>query len=110
MGLLQEANERNEQLMVQLGQWKTDYAVLRGDYLALKYGQLCSSCQLQRLSMRDGECVEVTCSNCQHKEAGLKKLLEAEEEKSRFWQGCYESVLEKHYGQGNVDGTDGGLQ
>ena len=112
MGLLQEANERNEQLMGQLGKWKTDYAALRNDYLALKYGQLCSSCQLQRLSMRDGECLEVTCNPCRHKEVGLKKLLEEEEGKSRFWQECYESVLSKYYGgcQGNVDGADGGLQ
>ena len=111
MGLLQEANERNEQLMVQLEQWKTDYATLRRDYLALKYGQLCSTCQLQRLSMRDGECVEVTCSQCRPHEAGLKRLLEEEEGKSRFWQGCYESVLSKYYGcQGDVDGADGGLQ
>ena len=106
MGLLQEANARNDQLRGQLGQWKTDYAALHHDYLALKYGQLCSSCQLQRLSMRDGECLEVTCNQCRHKEAGLKTLLEEEEGKSRFWQTCYETLLSKYYDcPGNDDGA-----
>ena len=111
MGLLKTANARNDRLMEQLAQWKTEYARLRSDHLALKYGQLCSDCQLQRLALRDGEGLEVACNTCRDRETGLKQLLDAEEAKSRFWQGCYEWVLAQQYGvgQGDVDGADGGL-
>ena len=111
MGLLQTANARNDRLMEQLAQWKTAYATLREDHLALKYGQLCSDCQLQRLSLRDSEGLEVSCHTCRDRETGLKRSLDAEEAKSRFWQGCYEALLAQRYGvcQGDVDGADGGL-
>ena len=99
MRLLQSANARNEQLSHSLSRWKTDYANLRADFLTLKYGKLCSTCQLQRLSMRGGEGHEVTCSQ-----------LEEAEDKARYWQRCYESLLAVHYGEGNDDGPDVGLQ
>ena len=110
MRLLQSANARNEQLSHSLSRWKTDYANLRANFFTLKYGKLCSTCQLQRLSMRDGEGHEVTCSQCRKKETGLQKLLEEAEDKARYWQRCYESLLAVHYGEGNDDGPDVGLQ
>ena len=103
VSLLQDANERNDCLKDTISKWKRDYNLVRDELLALKYGQLCASCQLQRLSLRDGECLEVTCNTC-------KTEKNETDDKARYWQRCYESLLSVHYGQGDVDGTDLGLQ
>ena len=104
VSLLHDANERNVCLKETISKWKRDYHLVRDELLALKYGQLCVSCQLQRLSLRDGECLEVTCTTCSKTE---KKETD---DKARYWQRCYESLLAVHYGGGNDDGTDLGLQ
>ena len=104
VSLLQDANERNACLKDTISKWKRDYNLVRDELLALKYGQLCVSCQLQRLSLRDGECLEVTCTTCSKKEKNET------DDKARYWQRCYESLLAVHYGGGNDDGTDFGLQ
>ena len=103
MSLLQDANERNTRLLDTILKWKRDYELVRDDLLALKYGQMCAACQLQRLLLRDGECLEVTCNSC-------KTETNEAEDKARYWQRCYESLLAVHYGQGDDDGTDHGLQ
>ena len=110
MSLLQVANDRNVQLLQSLSHWKQDYALLRAELLALKYDRLCFACQLQRLSTRDGECFEVACSKCGANQSRLTKLREEAEDKARYWQWCYESLLPVHYGDGDDDGTDVGLQ
>ena len=83
-----------------------DYDLLRDELMALKYRQWCASCQLRRLS--DGEVP--SCPSCRSKEKSLKALLEEAENEARYWQRCYETLLEVHYGQGNDDGTHVGLQ
>ena len=103
MSLLQDANERNACLLETVANWKRHHAAVRDELLALKYGQMCTACQLQRLSLRDGECLEVTCKGC-------KTAKNETDDKARYWQRCYESLLSVHYGQGDVDGTDLGLQ
>ena len=104
VSLLQDANERNTCLKDTISKWKRDYNLVRDELLALKYGQLCTSCQLQRLPLRDGECLEVTCTTCSKAEKNET------DDKARYWQRCYESLLAVHYGGGNDDGTDLGLQ
>ena len=103
MSLLQDANERNTCLLDTVSKWKRDYQLVRDELLALKYGQMCAACQLQRLSLRDGECLEVTCKSC-------KTDTNEAEDRARYWQRCYESLLAVHYGEGDDDGTDDGLQ
>ena len=112
MSLLQAANDRNANLLTSVSRWKRDYANLRDELLALKYRRLCAACQLQRLSLRDGECLEVTCTKCKAADqSNLAKLRDEADDKARYWQRCYESsLLAVHYGEGNDDGTDLGLQ
>ena len=110
MALLQSANDRNNQLLASVSRWKKDYALVRDELLALKYRRLCAACQLQRLSLRDGECLELTCTRCDADQTNLAKLRDKAEDKARHWQRCYESLLAVHYGEGDDDGTDLGLQ
>ena len=104
--LLQEANMKNDALVAQIERQRKEYAVLRDEVTALKYRRWCSQCQLRRLS--DGEVP--SCPTCSKKEKTLQTLLEESENKVRYWQRCYETLLEVHYGGGNDDGTHGGLQ
>ena len=108
MSLLQTANDRNANLLTSVSRWKRDYANVRDELLALKYQRLCAACQLQRLSLRDG--LEVTCKQCDADQTNLIKLRDEADDKARYWQRCYESLLAVHYGEGNDDGTDLGLQ
>ena len=110
MRLLQEANTRNDLLGQQLIKWKKDYKALHGDYLALKYGQLCKDCQLKHLTAPEGRTLEVTCADCNQGQIGTAKLLEQAETRCRYWQSCYETLLEQHYGTRSDDGTDKGLR
>ena len=110
MSLLQAANDRNAYLLTSVSRWKRDYANVRDELLALKYQRLSAACQLQRLSLRDGECLEVTCNKCEVGKSNLMKLRDEADDKARYWQRCYESLLAVHYGEGNDDGTDLGLQ
>ena len=110
MSLLQAANDRNANLLSSVSRWKRDYANVRDELLALKYRRLCAACQLQRLFLRDGECLEVTCNKCDTDQTNLTKLRDEADDKARYWQRCYESLLAVHYGEGNDDGTDLGLQ
>ena len=110
MSLLQDANDRNAALRTTVSRWKRDYDLLRDELLALKYGRLCAACQLQRLSLRDGECLEVTCTRCKTVETHLTKSRDEADDKARYWQRCYESLLAVHYGDGDDDGTNVGLR
>ena len=101
MQLLQDANERCHTLLTTVSRLRKDNEMIRSDLVAIKYANLCATCQMQRLSARDGEGHEVTCS---------QKLLEEADDKARYWQRCYESLLAVHYGEGNDDGTRDGLQ
>ena len=109
MALLQDANERNNQLLDTVSKWKKDYALVRDELLALKYRRLCTACQLQRLSLRDGQCLEVTCTTCDTDRTNLLQARNEADDKARYWQRCYESLLEVHYGQRDDDGADGRL-
>ena len=107
MALLQAANERNNQLLDTVSKWKKDHALVRDELLALKYRRLCAACQLQRLSLRDGECLELTCNRCDDDD--LAKLRDEADDKARYWQRFYESLLAVHYGDGDDDGARLGL-
>ena len=105
MQLLQDANERCHTLLTTVSQLQKDNEMLRSDLVALKYANLCAACQMQRLSLRDGECLEVTCKECDADQTNLIKLRDEADDKARYWQRCYESLLVVHYGEGNDDGT-----
>ena len=83
MALLQSANDRNNQLLTNVSRWKKDYALVRDELLALKYRRLCAACQLQRLSLRDGECLELTCTQCDEDRSNLAKLRDEADDKAR---------------------------
>ena len=87
-----------------------DYKALHRDYLALKYGQLCQDCQLKHLKAPEGQTLEVTCVDCNKHRIGMAKLLEQAETRCRYWQSCYETLLEQHYGTRSDDGTHKGLR
>ena len=109
MALLQDANERNNQLLETVSKWKKEHVLVRDELLALKYRRLYAACQMQRLSLRDGECLQVTCTECNVDQTNLLKARDEADDKARYWQRCYESLLEVHYGQRDDDGADGRL-
>ena len=101
---LQAGNRRRDDLERQLKDLKKAHESLQRDYQTLKYGLLCPACQL-RLSSTQGGCVEDPCPTCQ--DLGVHWQARHAEQRKRaiYWQRCYESLLDIHYGQGNVDGA-----
>ena len=101
---LQISNRRGDDLENQLGDLKKAHETLQRDYQTLKYGLLFSECQL-RLSSTQGGCVESKCVTCQEIGEHWKARHTEQQKRAIYWQRCYESLLEIHYGQGNVDGA-----
>ena len=97
VGSLRESNKRADQ-------WKDDYQdllrkynTLHHDHMALKYGDLCPSCQLLSDATPPGKTI-TPCRSCgegkQTKES-LRIELEKEREQTRYWKECYETALKE---------------
>ena len=77
--------------------WQKSYQELLKEYQALKYGQLCVECQSLHLLAQKGA-VEDRCEKCRRVHTSWHKRVEDLEQKVNYWQRCYETLLEKHYG------------
>ena len=95
--LLQEANEREEKLRRSANHWHKAYDQLYQDYLALEFEDACQSCREQRASTPDGK-TYTTCRECYEARRDWKKEVKALTEKVRYWEECYETLLEQHFG------------
>ena len=110
--LLQDANDRNDDLYAQVRTWKAAYHHLQGEHAALKYAHLRSSSQLQRVT-EPGQTLELTCTACQRVPdtvQTLKRDLETKTREAAYWQACYETLLGESYGRGADDGAHQGLR
>ena len=95
--LLKESNKRAYQ-------WKDDYQdllrkydTLHHDDMALKYGDLCRTCQLLSDATPPGKTI-TPCRSCgEGKQTieSLKRELEKEREQTRYWKECYETALKE---------------
>ena len=84
----EEAHQREEH-------WHPAYDNLNREYLALKDGDLCLSCQRVKDQTKVGETVEL-CHKCstEHKtQKSLELKLEKVYQDLRYWQECYETIL-----------------
>ena len=97
VSLLKESNKRADQ-------WKDDYQHLlrkyenlHHDQMALKYGDLCRTCQLVADATPPGKTI-TPCRSCgEGKQTieSLKRELEKEREQTRYWKECYETALKE---------------
>ena len=97
--LLQQANERAEQLKDSVQYWSRKYHSLYQEHMALKYGDLCERCQTIKDTTPPGDTLTV-CTNCsQNKDttASLRLKLEKKETELCYWQDCYETLLHQHF-------------
>ena len=88
--LLKAANEREDN-------WKDMTNALYQDYMALKYSDICVSCQKEQDSTTAGETITL-CYCCGEGKNTLKSLkleLEKVREETRYWQDCYETALKQ---------------
>ena len=111
--LLQDANDRTDDLYAQVRTWKAAYNHLQGEHAALKYAHLCSSCQLQRVKAKPGQTLELTCTACQRLPdtvQTLKRDLETKTREAACWPACYETLLGESYRRGGDDGAHQGLR
>ena len=95
--LLQAANEREDKLKESSELWCRKYHSLYQDYLALKYSDICVSCQKEQDSTPAGETITL-CHCCGEGKKTLKSLkleLEKVREETRYWQDCYETALKQ---------------
>lgn len=77
--------------------------------MALKYGSVCYDCIKRVEETEEGKTL-VPCREFVEKSdltRDLRRSVEKLEDEVRFWRGCYESLLEEHFGDGrrSYDGT-----
>ena len=97
VSLLKESNKRADQ-------WKDDYQHLlrkyenlHHDHMALKYGDLCRTCQMVSDTTPPGKTI-TPCRSCREGKQtieSLKRELEKEREQTRYWKECYETALKE---------------
>ena len=95
VGLLQQANKREEELKERMKFLKRQYHSLYQEHLAYKLSDLCVDCQTRRANAGNGGCYEV-CRECTEKIktiAVLRCELVKKDEQIRYWQDCYETAL-----------------
>ena len=97
--LLQQANEREEKLKDSVQYWSRKYHSLYQEHMAMKYGDLCERCQTIKDTTPPGDTITV-CTNCSRDKditATLRLKLEKKESELRYWQDCYETLLQQHF-------------
>ena len=92
--LLQDANRRAERADNALTTLTRKYNTLHQDYMALKIGDFCESCQIKSDTTPKGATVELChhCSQGQHTLESLKRLLVKKDEEIMYWQDSHEAV------------------
>ena len=79
--------------------WSCKYHSLYQEHMALKYGDLCERCQTLRDTILPGDTLTVStnCSRNKDTTASLRLKLEKKESEIRYWQDCYETLLQQHF-------------
>jgi len=99
VNLLQQANERVEQLKDNVQYWKKKYENLNQEYLAFKFEDLCERCHTIRDTTAPGDTITL-CTNCSRdKDTTARLTLKLEKKKTelRYWQDSYETLLQQHF-------------
>ena len=97
IALLQQANKREEELKDKVDYWHRKYNHLYADYIALKYDDLCLTCQKIQDSTRSGKTYTL-CESCaagRQTIESLQRELKKERQDSIYWQECYETALKE---------------
>ena len=89
--------------------WNDAYENINKEHLALKYGSVCYDCIKRKEETEEGKTF-VPCTECGEKcksKHDLQGRIDKLEEEVRYWQGCYETLLEEQFGDGrrSYDGT-----
>ena len=106
--LLQQANERVEELKDNVQYWSHKYHSLYQEHMALKYGDLCERCQIIKDTTPPGDTI-TACTNCSRDKdtaASLRLKLKKKESELCYWQDCYETLLQQHF-EDDKRGYDG---
>lgn len=109
MKMLRESADREAEWEKRADHWHKAYARVNHDYLALKYDAECEDCIRERQETPEGKTL-VLCQECSDKctsRSDLKRRIDKLEEEVRYWQGCYESLLEEYFkdDRGSRDGS-----
>ena len=97
--LLQQANEREDALKRDVQHWHRAYNALLQQHMAFKYKDLCKRCQTIRDTTPPGDTITL-CTNCsqgKNTTASLTLKLEKKKTELRYWQDCYETLLQQHF-------------
>ena len=95
--LLQDANKRETLLKDSIDYWNRKYYDLYQEHMALKYGNLCQTCQTTQALTPPGKTITL-CSECSVGKStiqSLKRELKEKDEEISYWQECYETALKQ---------------
>ena len=97
--LVQQANEREDALKRDVEHWHRAYNALLQEHTAFKYEDLCSACKLNRDETEAGETILLCkeCSTVEETKRSLELKLEKVHQEVRYWQDCYETLLQQHF-------------
>ena len=107
--LLQQANEREDALQTKVEYWHRAYNALFQEHIAFKYEDLCSACKRYRNETKAGDAISLCeeCSTVEETKQSLELTLEKAHQEVRYWQDCYETLLQQHFEDDRIghDGT-----
>jgi len=97
--LLQQANEREDALKRDVEHWHRAYNALLEEQMAFKYEDLSSACKRHR-DKTEADVTILLCKECSTVEETKRSLelkLEKAHQEFRYWQDCYETLLQQHF-------------
>ena len=97
VSLLKESNKRADQWKDNYQHLLRKYENLHHDHMALKYGDLCRTCQMVSDATPPGKTITPCrpCSEGKQTIESLKRELEKERHQTRYWKECYETALKE---------------
>ena len=98
MRLLQQANQKYDDLERQVDRWHKAYNHVNTMFLRLGYGRMCSACHHVVEEAIDQHYSWFSlCDKCTDKERDWKEEVKALNKQVEYWQECYDSLLAQYF-------------
>ena len=98
--LLQQANQKNDDLERQVDRWHKAYNRVNTMYLRLRYGRVCPTCHDVVEEAIDQHYSRFSlCDECTDKERDWKEEVKALKKQVEYWQECYDTLSAQYFKQ-----------
>ena len=98
--LLQQANQKNDDLQRQVEHWHQAYRRVNTEYLRLRFGRVCPAChEIVEEAIYQHYRHFTLCDECFEQERDWKEEVKALKKQVEYWQDCYDTLSAQHFHQ-----------